>query len=79
MKRKLFSTFFIAILVVTSTLSQVVLVTPSTKGEIPNAPVEFLNAPVLFKEGGNHFSRLLPVTVPIKPGKLSLTEMAKRS
>ena len=79
MRRKVFSTLFIAILVVTSALSQVVLVTPSTKGEIPNARVEFLNAPVLFKEGSKSFQQVIASYRSDKAGKIShYSNKAKR-
>jgi hypothetical protein len=70
MKRKLFSTFFIAILVVNSTLSQVAQVTPSTK-------VEFLNAPVLFKDGTKSFQQVVASYRSDKAGKLIITSNGK--
>jgi alpha-mannosidase len=63
MKKKLFSTFIMAILVVTSTLSQVAQVTPSPK-------VEYLNAPVLFKEGGKSFQQVIASYRSDKAGKI---------
>ena len=72
MKKKLFSAFIMAILVVTSTLSQVAQVTPSPK-------VEFLNAPVLFKEGGKSFQQVVASYRSEKAGKIVITKRWKRA
>ena len=70
MGKKVFSTQFMAILIVISTLRLGAQVEPSTK-------VEFLNAPVLFKEGAKSFQQVVASYRSDKPGKIIINSKGK--
>jgi alpha-mannosidase len=70
MIKTLFSTLLIAILIVISTSQSDGQVAPSTK-------VEFLNAPVLFKEGGKSFQQIVASFRSEKAGKIVISRDGK--
>lgn len=70
MKRTVFSTLFMAILVIISILQLDGQVVPSTK-------VEFLNAPVLFNEGAKSFQQIVVSYRSEKAGKIVITNNGK--
>ena len=70
MHKRGFSMLFIAMLIIISTMQLDGQVAPSTK-------VEFLNAPVLFKEGGKSFQQVVASYRSDKAGKIVITNGGK--
>jgi alpha-mannosidase len=70
MRKTRFSTVIIALLIMFSSVQLEGQVVPSTK-------VEFLNAPVLFKEGGKSFQQVVASYRSDKAGKIIITKSGK--
>ena len=74
MRRTVFSTLLIAILIVISTMQL-----DGQPAPAPSTKVEFLNAPVLFKEGTKSFQQVVASYRSDKAGKIIINRRWERA